>query len=168
MSLSVENNAAFLLSICYGIQQDVAVRMTACRGQRKVQEELVAKEVSKFFDNGKYNIRKNVFLDYAEKGMKVKDIAKKYEIDQLTVRRYLDSCESHYLEFKGLIELGMLDHYDNPELMSFLTRYGRFHVSEQKKKQENYKWYQEYLAGNITKTFLERTTHMSTKTLCNI
>lgn len=167
MNYNVESNAAFLLSVCYGIQPDVAVKMADCKGKRKKQEELVSHEVSKFF-NEKYNLKKDVFLDYAEKNMTVSELSVKYKIDKLTVRRYLASCESYYLEFRGFIELGMLDYYDNERLMTFLTRYGRYYVREQQKAKENYKWYQEYLAGNISKKVLAKVTHMTPNTLCNI
>ena len=163
MDMYMENTVAFILSICYGIRPDTAVRMTECAGKRLEQKKIINREISKFFDE-KFILKKRVFLDYSERGMKVKDIAKKYDIDQLTVRRYLDNCECFYLEFKGLIELGMVNGHDNPQLASFLRLYGKYYVREERRKAENYKWYQEYLSGNISKTRLIRTTHMTPRT----
>lgn len=167
MNEYIENEAALILSVCYGIRTEVALELAFNRGNVEKQEKIVKNELSRFF-NERYELIRSVFIDYAEKNLTAKQLSDKYDISERIVRKYLDFCEMYYLEYKGLIELGMLDYYDNPYLMAFLSRYGRYYKEVEKKNAENYNWYQSYLGGNITFKKLRFLTHMTPKTLCEI
>jgi hypothetical protein len=167
MNEYIENEAALILSVCYGIRTEVALELVSSRGNAGKQKKIVKNELSRFF-NDRYELIRRVFIDYAENALSVKKLSCKYDISERIVRKYLDFCEIYYLEYKGLIELGMLDYYDDAYLMAFLSRYGRYHKKVEKRNAENYNWYQSYLNGKITFKKLRFITHMTPKTLCEI
>ena len=167
MNEYIENDAALILSVCYGIRTEVALELALNRGNKEKQDKIVKNELSRFFDK-RYELIRNIFIDYAENNLSVKQLSDKYKISERIVRKYLEFCETYYSEYKGLIELGMLDYYDDPHLMSFLSRYGRYHKKVEKRNADNYNWYQSYLKGDITFKKLRFITHMTPKTLCEI
>jgi hypothetical protein len=168
MNKNIEGSAALLLSVCYGIKPDVAIKLTRTQERRLLtQEEIISHEIEKFFGD-RYDFMREVFLYHIDHDQNVDKTAKKFDITNKTVRSYLASFEEHYLEFKGLIELGRLDYYDHEKLFPFLTRYGAFYVKEQEKMKTNYRTYLRYLNGEIDLKRLKFITHMTPKTLAEI
>ena len=162
---NIEGSAALLLSVCYGVRPDVSLKMTGSNEcNRMDQDKLIKKEVEKFFGE-RYDFMREVFLYYVEFGENVRRTAERFNITKKTVRKYLTQFEEHYLEFKGLIELGKLDYYDHEKLLAFLTRYGRYYVKKQQKINANYKIYLGFLNGDVSLKSLRESTHMSPKTL---
>lgn len=164
---NIENEAALILAMCYGIRTEVAIKIAHCNGNRKQMREIVEKEIKSFFSE-KYEVIKQIFIDYAENDMSVNQLSEKYELSKKTIRRYLELCDIYYMEFRGFIELGMLEYEADKNLMPFLVRYGRFFIKTEKKTQENYEFYQSFLNGEITKENLCYVTHMTPKTLCQL
>ncbi|WP_370845754.1 hypothetical protein [Eubacterium sp.] len=167
MNRNIENEAALILSVCYGIRTDVAIELVVSKKRKISKEEIVKKELRRFF-NKNYEVKINIFEDYALNEMSTKELSEKYNVSSNMIREYLRDCDVYFSEFKGMIELGMLDYYDNLNLMSFLAKYGRYHKAKEKMNIENYNLYQKYLEGNITYAKLRFYTHMTPKTLSEI
>ena len=135
---SLEGSAALLLSAVYGIRPEIAIKLAGSKDGNKVdQEELIRRELDKFFGE-RYDFMREVFLYYIEFGENTRKTAEKFCITKKTVRKYLAQFEEHYLEFKGLIELGRLGYYDHDKLLAFLTRYGRYYVRKQKEPNQQF------------------------------
>ena len=164
---NLDNYAALILSVCYGIQTDVAVKMTNCNGTGKDAKQVALEELNKFFTKY-FDKCFDVFLDYAENNMSVKELAKKHNTTVDTIRRCLNKTEVYYKEFYGLIELGYLYYTDNPRLFQFMARCGNFFVKEKKKANKCYELYQDYLENKISKNNLMKITHMTTATLAEL
>lgn len=165
---NIENEAALILAMCYGIKTEIAVKIAHSGGKRDRIRIIVQREINNFFDSGKYDMIREIFIDFAENDMDVNALSEKYKLTKKTVRKYLKYCETYYMEYRGFIELGMLKYDAHPKLFPFLARYGRFFVKIEKRDRDNYEFYQSYKKGKITRKELCYTTHMTLRTLAQL
>ena len=79
MNRNIENEAALILSVCYGIRTDVAIELVVSKKRKISKEEIVKKELRRFF-NKNYEVKINIFEDYALNEMSTKELSEKYNV----------------------------------------------------------------------------------------